>query len=70
MAYAKGFAQFSSSAGWIFINDNLQLLRIEFFERPALGSSFRLKSFFLKPPSAGLFIHNIISKSVFECFCC
>ncbi|VUZ46201.1 unnamed protein product [Hymenolepis diminuta] len=23
-----------------------------------------------KPPSAGLFIHNIISISVFECFCC
>ncbi|KAM3175370.1 hypothetical protein ACTXT7_008670 [Hymenolepis weldensis] len=38
-AYMKGFAQFSISAGWIFINGNLQLLRIEFFEHPALGSS-------------------------------
>ncbi|KAM3177076.1 hypothetical protein ACTXT7_005215 [Hymenolepis weldensis] len=38
MAYVKGFAQFSSSAGWIFIDGNLQLLRMEFFEHPGLGS--------------------------------
>ncbi|VUZ43836.1 unnamed protein product [Hymenolepis diminuta] len=44
----KGFAQFSSSAGWIFINGNLQLLKIE---HPALGSFFMLKLSFLKRES-------------------
>ncbi|KAM3176086.1 hypothetical protein ACTXT7_007207 [Hymenolepis weldensis] len=39
VAYVKDFAQFSTSAGWIFINGNLQLLRIDIFEHPALGSS-------------------------------
>ncbi|VUZ42114.1 unnamed protein product [Hymenolepis diminuta] len=71
-AYVKIFAQFSSSAGWIFISGNLQLLRIE-FEHPALDSPFRLKSSFLKgenPPPASLFIHDTISISGFECFCC
>ncbi|KAM3174155.1 hypothetical protein ACTXT7_011096 [Hymenolepis weldensis] len=39
-AYVKGFAQFSSSAGWIFTNCNFHLLKIEqFFEHPALGLS-------------------------------
>ncbi|VUZ41050.1 unnamed protein product, partial [Hymenolepis diminuta] len=51
IAYVKGFAQFSNSAGWIFINCNFQLLRVEFFEHPALGSSFRLNLSFLKPPT-------------------
>ncbi|VUZ55098.1 unnamed protein product [Hymenolepis diminuta] len=48
MAYVKGFAQSSNSASWIFINVNLQLLRIEFFEHSTLGLSFRVKSSFLK----------------------
>ncbi|KAM3184527.1 hypothetical protein ACTXT7_008199 [Hymenolepis weldensis] len=39
-AYVKGFASvLYSSAGWIFINGNLQLLRIDIFEHPALSSS-------------------------------
>ncbi|VUZ55735.1 unnamed protein product [Hymenolepis diminuta] len=47
------------------------------FEHPGLGSSlvFQAEVILLgttcrKPPSLGLFIHNIISISVFECFCC
>ncbi|KAM3182869.1 hypothetical protein ACTXT7_011472 [Hymenolepis weldensis] len=68
--YVKGFAQFSSSAGWIFINDNLQLIRIEqFFVHPALGSSLVFQAEVIlfeitcrKPPSAGPFIHDIICK--------
>ncbi|VUZ48626.1 unnamed protein product [Hymenolepis diminuta] len=61
-AYVKGFPQFSSSAGWIFISSNLRLLIIKLFEHPALGSSFRLK--------ASFFIHNIVSRCIFEDFCC
>ncbi|KAM3182974.1 hypothetical protein ACTXT7_011259 [Hymenolepis weldensis] len=72
-AYVKGFVQFSSSAGWIFINGNLQLLSIEFFEHSALGSSLVFQAEVIlfestcrKPPSAGLFIHNIISINLQE----
>ncbi|KAM3187915.1 hypothetical protein ACTXT7_001321 [Hymenolepis weldensis] len=39
VAYVKGFAQFSSSTGRNFINGNLQLLKMEFFEHPTVGSS-------------------------------
>ncbi|KAM3175423.1 hypothetical protein ACTXT7_008569 [Hymenolepis weldensis] len=46
-----------------------------YFEHPGLGSSlvFQTEVIFFeitcrKPPSAGLFIHNIICISVFECF--
>ncbi|KAM3174895.1 hypothetical protein ACTXT7_009606 [Hymenolepis weldensis] len=72
-AYVKGFAQFPSSAGWIFINANLQLFKIELFEHPALGPSLVFQAEVIlfettcrKPPSGGLFIHNIIPISVFE----
>ncbi|KAM3171619.1 hypothetical protein ACTXT7_016262, partial [Hymenolepis weldensis] len=58
-AYVEGVAQFSSSAGWIFINGNFQLLKIEFFEHPALGSSLVFQAEVIlfettsrKPPSA------------------
>ncbi|VUZ41236.1 unnamed protein product [Hymenolepis diminuta] len=44
----NGFTQLSNDAGWIFIDGNLRLFRIEYFYHPALGSSFRLKSSFLK----------------------
>ncbi|VUZ45456.1 unnamed protein product [Hymenolepis diminuta] len=44
-AYVKGFAQFLSSTGWIFINSSLQLPSIEVFEHPALGLFFGLFSF-------------------------
>ncbi|VUZ42465.1 unnamed protein product [Hymenolepis diminuta] len=52
-AYVEGFAQFSNSAGWIFISGNLQLLRSEFFEHPALGSSLvsQAEVILLKPPA-------------------
>ncbi|VUZ43364.1 unnamed protein product [Hymenolepis diminuta] len=47
------------------------------FEHPALGSFLVFQAEVIhfettcrKPPSAGLFIHNIISLSVFECSCC
>ncbi|VUZ43398.1 unnamed protein product [Hymenolepis diminuta] len=47
------------------------------FEHPALGSSlvFQVEVILFettcrKPLSTGPFIHNIISLSVFECFCC
>ncbi|KAM3186276.1 hypothetical protein ACTXT7_004673 [Hymenolepis weldensis] len=60
-AHVKSFAQFSSTAGWIFINGNLQLLRIDFFEHPALGSSLVFQAEVIlfettcrKPPSAAL----------------
>ncbi|VUZ47958.1 unnamed protein product [Hymenolepis diminuta] len=64
-AYVKGFAQFSSSAGWIFIIGNLQLLRIKFFEHPALGSSFGLKPSFLKPSTES---HLLIAFSFITSF--
>ncbi|KAM3180611.1 hypothetical protein ACTXT7_015947 [Hymenolepis weldensis] len=61
VAYMKDFAQSSSIAGCIFINGNFLLLRIEFFEHPALGSSliFQAEAILFettcrKPPSAGL----------------
>ncbi|VUZ46634.1 unnamed protein product [Hymenolepis diminuta] len=47
------------------------------FEHPTLGSSLVFQVEFIlfettcrKPPSASLFIHNIISINVFACFCC
>ncbi|KAM3173972.1 hypothetical protein ACTXT7_011481 [Hymenolepis weldensis] len=64
-AYVEGIAQFSGSAGSIFINGNFQLLRIEFLEHPALCSPLVFQAEVIlfettcrRPPSAGLFIHN------------
>ncbi|KAM3172448.1 hypothetical protein ACTXT7_014501 [Hymenolepis weldensis] len=58
-AYVKGFAQFSSSAGVMFINANLQLLKMEFFEHSALDLSLVFQAEVIlfeticrKPPSA------------------
>ncbi|VUZ50482.1 unnamed protein product [Hymenolepis diminuta] len=50
---------------------------LSFLEYPALGSSLVFQAEVIlfettcrKPPSAGLFIHSVISMSVFGCFCC
>ncbi|VUZ52320.1 unnamed protein product [Hymenolepis diminuta] len=50
---------------------------LSLFEHPALGSSLVFQAEVIlfeiscrKPPSAGLFIHSIISTGVFNCFCC